>query len=148
MAPHLRAKQKQGSIGRLLFTLLMIVVGVVFCSTSLFLAGDYYCSRDINHWMPVYPDAEVAQVVRTGFIRPRASGITEMVYFTEDDVIDVRTWYREYRRDITRNTVNSSNPNAAARGIATTNNSIFASRDENGEDNGTFIRQTSECAYS
>lgn len=148
MAPHERAQQNQGSIGRLILTLTLIMLGVIICSSTLFLGGDAFCRRDIDHWMPVYPNSEIVQINNNGFIRPRASGITEIVYFTEDNVIDVRRWYRDYRRDITRDEVNNNNPNAAARGLADTTNSIFAAQDDNGNENGTFIRQISNCAYS
>jgi len=142
MAPHHEASQNRSSIGRLLLSIIYIIIGIIILMVLITLGVDVRCAADIDHWMPLYPGAELVRTDENGFFRPRASGITEQVYYTSDDPQTVRTWYRDYRREITRN-VDTRNPNAAARGVADT--SFRISEDPDSE--GTLIYYYAECAY-
>jgi len=142
MAPHQRASENRTSNGRLLLSLVYIVIGIIVLIALTTLGIDVRCSADINHWLPIYPGAELIRTDDDGFFRPRASGITEQVYYTSDDAQTVRTWYRDYRREITQN-VAERNPNAAARGLADTRFTIS----EDPDSEGTLIFTYAECAY-
>lgn len=142
MAPHLEASRNQGSIGRLLLSLIAIVIGIIILIVLLTIGIDVRCAADINFWTPLYPGSELVSTGDDGFFRPRASGITEQVYYSSDDPVTVRTWFRDYRREVTRN-ITGSDPNAAARGVADT--SVRVSEDL--ESDGTLIFYYSECAF-
>ena len=141
MAPHLNHNR---SIKGTIISVIAIMIGIVACTAGTVIAIDMRCRADINHWMPVYPNAEIQVVQQTGFFRPRASGITEIIYITEDDAATVRSWYRDYRRSITMNVSNESNPDTAARGMASTSYRVV----ENSDGTGSQIFQLSECAYN
>ena len=140
MAPHERKRSIKGTI----LSVIVIMIGIVACTGGLVVAIDVRCRVDIDHWMPVYPQSEIQVIQQTGFLRPRASGISQILYVTEDDPQTVQSWYRDYRREITRNVTNQDNPNAAARGMATTSFRIM----ENPDGEGSRILQVSECAYN
>lgn len=139
MAPHER--MNSGSIRGTILSMIFIMFGIVACAVTLVLGGDVYCRVDIDHWLPIYPDATLVDNNNRAFFRPRASGITSEVYYTEDDAATVRRWYSEYRREITRNTETGDR---AARGLATTDYVINA----NPDGTGTFIQTYSECGYN
>lgn len=142
MAPHLRASENRTPLGRLLLSIVLIIFGIIAFVSLLTLGIDVRCASDINFWTPVYPGAEHVLTEQNGFFRPRASGITEQVYYTSDDPVTVRAWYRDYRRDITENMANR-NSEVAARGIADTSYRIVDDPDSE----GTLIYFYSECAY-
>ncbi|MGJ3240573.1 MAG: hypothetical protein ACFE0Q_17835 [Anaerolineae bacterium] len=135
-------RRNRGSIGRTFMGTFFIIIGIIFCTATSIGAIDFYCRADINHWMPIYPDAELVETQENGFFRPRASGITQQIYHTSDDTLTVRNWYRDYRIEITQGLF-SENPNAPASGIATTNFQIS----EDSERGGSRITYYSECAY-
>ncbi|MDQ7027856.1 MAG: hypothetical protein Q9P01_22300 [Anaerolineae bacterium] len=141
MAPHLNQKR---SIKSTLLSIVAIMIGAVACTGSIVVALDLRCRADIDHWMPVYPNAEIQTVQQSGFFRLRASGISQIIYVTDDDPATVRNWYTAYRREITANIRNENNPERAARGLATTRNQIS----DNPDGTGSRITQTSECAYN
>lgn len=138
------ARKRKNSIWRTIVTTVLIIVGIIVCSTSFVVALDFYCRADINHWMPVYPDAELVETQQSGFFRERASGITVQIYYTSDSQATVLDWYADYRRELTTGQYNAANPDAAMRGIATTNRRIVDDPDTG----GSFITYYSECAYS
>lgn len=138
------ARRRKSSLRRTLLSIVMIIIGIIICSASSIGAIDFYCRNDINHWMPVYPDAELIETQEDGFFRVRASGITRQVYYTPDSPNEVRQWYRDYRQDITSGQFNSENPNEALSGVATTNRSIK----EDPDSDGSLISYYSECAYN
>ena len=142
MAPHLRASENRTPLGRLLLSMALIIFGIFVFVVVLTLGIDVRCASDINYWTPIYPGAEHVRTDQNGFFRPRASGITEQVYHTSEDVVTVRAWYRDYRREITRNTQNRDS-DVAARGIADTSYRIVEDPDRG----GTLIYFYSECAY-
>lgn len=136
---------RKGSLKRTLFSTLMIFVGVVICSATGFIAVDFTCRSEIDQWLPIYPDAELVSTDREGFVRVRASGITQQTYYTSDIPNDVRAWYREYRREMTQGQFNAGNSNSAmTSNMATTNQQIIDDPDSE----GTIINYYSECAYS
>ena len=137
--------KRKSSIRRTLFGTLMIIVGVVICSVSAFIGVDVACRSDIDKWMPIYPEAELVSTDSAGFIRIRASGITEQIYYTDDSPVDVRGWYTDYRREITQGQFNGGNAETAMGGsMATTQRQIM----EDPDSDGTLIRYYSECAYN
>ncbi len=138
-------RKQKGSIKRTLFGTITILLGVVVCSVTAFIGVDVACRSDIDHWMPVYPDAELVSTDSAGFFRIRASGITEQVYYTPDSPVDVRGWYTDYRREITQGQFNGGNAETAmGSSIATTQRQIM----EDPDSDGSFIRYYSECAYN
>ena len=137
-------RKRKGSLKRTLLSIIFIVVGIFVCSISMVVGIDSYCASDIDKWLPIYPDAELVDADEEGFFRPRAMGITEQIYYTEDEAADVRRWYTDYRRELTQGSYNANNSNSAVAGIATTNYRISEDR-ENG---GTVIVTFSECAYN
>ncbi|MEM9951286.1 MAG: hypothetical protein AAF846_06795 [Chloroflexota bacterium] len=137
-------KRRKKSLGRTLIGMVFITIGIIACTVSAIAGIDAYCASDINKWLPIYPEAELIDSAEEGFFRPRAMGITQQLYYTGDDVVDVRGWYREYRRDITQGSYNARNANTASSGVATTDYSIF----EDTDNGGTLIRTYSECAYN
>lgn len=140
MAPH--QQTRSGSLRGTLVSVFFIMVGIVACSITLVIGIDISCRVDINHWLPVYPEAELVESdYDRVFFRPRATGITSEIYYTSDDPVAVRRWYGDYRREITRNTETGDR---VARGLATTNYTIS----DNREGAGTFIRLNSECAFN
>lgn len=141
MAPHLNQNR---SIQGTLFSIVAIMIGIVACTGGIIVALDLHCRADIDHWMPVYPNAEIQLVQQTGFFRARASGISQIIYVTDDDPVIVRNWYTAYRRDITSNIRNENNSEVAARGMATTRYRVS----DNPDGTGSRIIQTSECAYN
>lgn len=142
MAPH--EMHGNRSIGRTIVSVILIIIGIFVCAVSLVIGSDIYCAADIDHWMPVYPEAQLVQSDHT-FFRPRASGITRQQYITEDDPNTVRRWYGEYRREITRNVSGEGgNSEVAARGISTNDLSI----QQNPDGDGSLITILSECAYN
>ena len=142
MAPH--EFNNSRSLKGTMLSVVAIMIGIVLCTSSLVVVIDLTCRSDINHWMPIYPGAEVQTVTQGGFFRVRASGVSEVIYVTDDDVLIVQEWYREYRREITRDRYNSADPESAARGMATTSYRIVPDK----EGDGTRIVQYSECAYT
>jgi len=137
-------RKRKGSIARTAIGMIAIIIGVVVCSVVMFFSIDAYCRADINHWMPLYPDAELIDTQEGGFIRVRASGITRQTYYSSDSAATVRVWYSDHRREITSGQFNANNPNAAASGIATTRYNV--SDDPDSE--GSIISYYSECAYN
>ncbi|MGB7339551.1 MAG: hypothetical protein WBC91_11725 [Phototrophicaceae bacterium] len=137
-------RRRKGSLSRTVFGTVFIVIGIVVCTTTSIFAVDSYCRADINKWMPIYPEAELVETLEEGFFRPRASGITQQVYYTPDTPNDVRAWYRTYRRDLTSGNFNEANANAALSGVASTDYRISDDPDSD----GTFISFYSECAYN
>lgn len=138
------ANKRKGSLRRTLFSTLLITLGIVVCSVSAFIGVDVACRADIDKWMPIYPDAELVSTDNAGFIRIRASGITQQIYYTPDSPVDVRGWYTDYRRELTQGQFNGGNANTALGGsMATTQRQIM----EDPDSDGTLISYYSECAY-
>ncbi|GAB5490790.1 MAG: hypothetical protein Phog2KO_10050 [Phototrophicaceae bacterium] len=135
---------RKGSLKRTLFSTLMIFFGVIICSVTSFIAVDYTCRSEIDLWLPVYPDAELVSTDNAGFVRLRASGITEQTYYTSDSAADVRVWYTNYRREITQGQYNTGNANSAMSPNMATVNRII---NEDPNSDGTIITYYSECAY-
>lgn len=136
-APHHR---KQGGCRRLLMSTSAIILCIIACSVVTFLGIDARCNYDIETWLPVYPDAEVVSV-DYDFLRARGMGETTLVLYTPDDSNTVRTWYTNYRRELTRGE-QGANPNRAMGGIAETRRSITDAPDAP----GTLITLFSKCA--
>lgn len=141
---HMRRRRK-GSIGRSIMGVFFIMVGVVVCSATAFGAMDVYCHNDINTWAPLYPWAELVEETEGGFLRPRASGLTEQVYYTPDTEADVEAWFREYRNELTEGRFNTANPNEALGPVVATVNRFVTSAEDG---DGAFIIYDLECAYS
>lgn len=133
---------KGASLRRTIIGTLAIIVGIIACTSSLIVGIDAACYNDINHWMPIYPDSEVIEV-RYDFFRPRGMGNTLMIFYTPDDEHTVRQWYTQYRRSITQNAYNSSNPDSRLGGLATTSYRISPAHD--GQP-GSLIYHLSDCA--
>jgi hypothetical protein len=140
MAPHERENR---SLKGTILSMIAIMIGIVVCMATLLISIDLRCSVDINYWMPIYPNSEISAIQQRGFFRPRASGITQIIYVTPDDPTTVRRWYIDYRRDITRN-IATNDSETAASGLASTSYQIS----ENSDGGGSRITQTSECAYN
>ncbi|MEL7433914.1 MAG: hypothetical protein AAFN11_08195 [Chloroflexota bacterium] len=141
---HMR-RQGKGSIGRTVMGLFFIMIGVVVCSVGAFGAMDVYCRSDIDTWAPIYPGAELIDETRSGFIRPRASGLTEQVYYTPDAERDVEEWFRDYRAELVEGRYNVADPNAAlGPQVATIQRTVVEAED--GE--GALIIYNLECAYN
>lgn len=138
MAPHIHNRERP--LQSTLLSILLIFVGIIACCLSLFVGVDWACHRDINTWMPIYPNSElVAQ--EYNFVRPRAMGITSATYTTSDATDVVRRWYTTYRRELTSGLAASGE--TVARGLAATRYQVV----ENLEGDGTLVIQYSECAY-
>lgn len=137
-------RKRKGSLARTVLGVIAISIGVVVCSVGMFFSIDAYCRADINHWMPLYPGAELIDTQNGGFFRVRASGITNQTYYSPDSPNDVRQWYRDHRREITSGQHNANNPNAATSGIATTRYQVIDDPDSE----GSIISYYSECAYN
>lgn len=138
--PH----RKQPSLMRTLIGTVLIVLMIIICSASFIGAMDIYCHNDINYWMPLYPNAQLVEMQRGGFFRPRASGITLQTYHTADDPTTVRTWYRNYRQTLTSRLSSESSADMALSGIATTDYTIT----DEPQATGSLITYYSECAYN
>ena len=143
MAPHERNRSNRSLKGTII-SVIAIIVGIVACTVSITAGLDIRCRADIDHWLPIYPDSEVVAVRQRGFFRERASGVTEIVYHSDDDPVTVRGWYRDYRREITSGQYNEGNANSAMRGMSTTRYQVI----DDPDGNGSRIIQTSECAYN
>ncbi|MGB1288730.1 MAG: hypothetical protein ACPG7F_19510 [Aggregatilineales bacterium] len=136
-------RERTSSKGRTFLSLVLISAGIFVCSVTTVFAMDINCYNDINHWMPVYPDATLLEDETVhDFFRPRAMGRTQMYFVTEDTSNTVRSWYRDYRREITRG-VQGISSETAARGVAT----VYQEVSENPDGNGSLIYQSSECAF-
>ncbi|MEL7433915.1 MAG: hypothetical protein AAFN11_08200 [Chloroflexota bacterium] len=141
---HMRRKRK-GSIGRSILSMIAIMFSVIVCSVVTFGAVDVACNNDINTWAPLYPDSELVDETAGGFVRARASGLTDQVYYSPDDASDVRKWFRDYRNELTEGRYNTANPDAAlGPQIATIRRYVVEADDGN----GALIIYDLECAYN
>jgi len=134
------AYEHSGNNGsRLFLSLILILVGIGICSTAWIVMIDVSCRADIERWMPIYPDARIVEIEQAGSYRQRATGITQILYATSDTPVEVRRWYREYRRELTSGLATGDR---AAGGFADTQQRIY----ENSMTGGAYIYQYSECA--
>lgn len=127
-----RPRQSRSVIVSLVLVLALIVICVVLISIGL----DVACYNDINAWIPVYPNAEVAELDFQGLFRPRGLGVTSMLLLSPDPVNVVRHWYYENLQTQIRL--------KTGRGLAQTYRWIEANPD--GE--GTQIFLYSSCAWN
>jgi hypothetical protein len=112
--------------------MLVIVIGTFACLGALVLFVDTTCANEAATWIPLYPDAEIVRVNHTG-MRPFGMGSTVMQLYTPDDIMAVRTFYREQRAGL--------DPAKANSGLASM---LFNLQEADG--GGTQIVLTSECA--
>lgn len=138
MAPHVH--NREYPIRNTIVGVLMIFVGIIACVLVLLVTVDWACRRDIDLWMPVYPNAELV-AAETNFVRVRAMGVSSATYRTPDDSDTVRSWYTQHRRDLTSSL--TAEGDAPARGLAATRYQIL----DDPAGDGTLIIQHSECAY-
>jgi hypothetical protein len=129
-----------GELKRLIFSTLLITIGVILAIVALVAVIDIQCSNDSYYWMPIYPNAELIETTQQGYIRARGMGITEQSYFSEASVEEIREWYRQYRRDITTGQ-HADNPDTAIQGIGTNNYTASAAPDGS----GSIIHYYTEC---
>lgn len=115
-----------------LFTMVAIVVGIFACSLTVNVVVDGACVDGATTWLPDYPEAALIEESYT-FIRMWGIGTSRRVLFTEDDVLDVRSWYRQSDTENSRAN--------ARRGGANVN-----WRADEAEGGGTVITLVSQCA--
>jgi hypothetical protein len=120
-----------GELRRLIFSTLLITIGVILAIVALVAVIDIQCSNDSYYWMPIYPNAELIETQQQGYVRARGMGITEQDYFSTDSVEEIREWYRVYRRQITEGQY-ADNPDTAIQGIGTNNYMVNAAPDGSG----------------
>lgn len=141
---HLRRSQNR-SIKGTIISVGAIMVAIAVCSVGFFGALDIACRQDINVWAPLYPDAELVEQTESGFLRPRASGLTEQTYYTPDAENDVEAWFRDYRRELTDGRFNAENSEEAlGPTLATIQRYVVTAEDRE----GAYIIYDMECAYS
>ncbi len=99
---------------RLIASLVFVFLAVAACAIGVFVVIDTRCSTDIARWTPLYPNAQLLEEYYN--FRWRATGVTEMLFWTADEPDAVRRWY--YRH---RSAESEKDPN---RGLATTNFSV------------------------
>ncbi len=143
MAPHEMNNNGRSLLGTLK-SIVYILIGIVVLFVLLLVGADVQCHNDINYWLPVYPESEVLEVEREGFFRQRGMGLIRIEYITADSPPDVRRWYTDYRREITKEMNPENNPNVRARGMAQTQ--YFVRENPDGE--GSIITHVAECGYN
>lgn len=117
----------------MLLTMLAICVGTLVCSGGLMVVLDFQCVQNTNAWLPVYPNSTVLSESYT-FLRPFGMGITRVRLSSPDAPNTVRQWYIDFR---SQNEVNPVNL------LASMNYSV-----QQGENGGSVINLSSECAWS
>lgn len=111
----------------------VVVPVVVFLFVvALVFGSDQYCRYEINQRLPIYPGATLVSQEFNG-LRVRATGASQMVYTTPDDVETVKEFYRELNLE----RVKREGPP----GIASVN--FFVEPNPQGE--GSVISYATEC---
>lgn len=107
------------------------VVAVLFI-VALVAGSDQYCRYEINQRLPIYPNATLVSQQFNG-LRVRATGASQMVFSTPDDVESVKAFYRELNLERAKK--------EGPPGIATVN--FFVEPNPQGE--GSVISYATEC---
>jgi hypothetical protein len=107
------------------------ILAVLFIVALVF-GSDQYCRYEINQRLPIYPGATLVSKNFNG-LRARATGASQMVYNTPDDVETVKAFYRELNLE----RVQRERP----QGIATVNFLV----EPNPQGEGSVISYATEC---
>jgi hypothetical protein len=110
----------------------ILPIVAVLLVAALVVGSDQYCRYEINQRLPIYPSATLVSQEFNG-LRVRATGASQMVYTTPDDVEKVKAFYRELNLE----RVQREGP----QGIATIN--FFVEPNPQGE--GSVISYATEC---
>ena len=108
----------------------LILMAILVCTVGSVVAIDVGCNQQITNWLRIYPGATVESLTYE-YVRPWATGRTEMLLRTSDKFATVNSWYVDQLRQV-----------AGQGGIATTQHQV--SIDQSTGD--TLIYLTSECA--
>ncbi len=108
----------------------LIILAIAACTLGSVVVIDVACNQHITHWLRIYPGAQVESLTHE-YVRPWATGRTQMLLRTNDPFATVNGWYVDQLQTV-----------AVQGGIATTRHQV--SIDQPTGD--TLIFLTSECA--
>jgi len=91
--------RKGCTVRGLLWSLIFIPIGILFCSTSVYVAVDSSCHKDATRWLVDYPNAELVEQTHTGF-RPFGLGTTIRLLRSPDRELAVKAWYWDHNTEL------------------------------------------------
>ena len=137
-------KENLGCLRQTLIGCLAIVVGIFVCSVVSVAGIDLMCHNDIEHKLPLYPQALVVSE-ESGFFRARGMGMSTVLMTTRDSAKAVRTWYSDYRLEFEKQSYDERlGRRTSPGGLANVSFRV----QENSETGETLITLMSECAYN
>jgi hypothetical protein len=119
-----------------MIAMFFMLVGIVVCSASIYVAADVSCTNDARTWLEDYPESELITEDYT-FFRAFGLGETTRVLYTADHANDVRNWY------LTQDRARDAEGLRRNIGIARMNWQVTGADDR---DEGSYILLYSECA--
>lgn len=119
----------------LLLSFVFIPVGILLCSTSVYVMVDFSCKGDASLWLVDYPNSERVDQIYTG-VRPFGLGATIRVLRSPDSRNVVWRWYMDRNQELSYQGHTSAN--------SFTRVNIQVSTIVGGE-GGSRIELTSEC---
>lgn len=137
-------QENLGCLRKTIVGSLAIIIGIMLCSVVSVGGIDILCRNDIEHKLPLYPQAVVASE-ESGFFRPRAMGMSTVVLTTPDSAKDVRQWYSDYRLELEKQSYDErTGRRTSPQGLANVSFRV----EENSSTGKTLVYLMSECAYN